>query len=84
MSKLPHLCRIGPLTYFFLEEAVEDKDKHSLEGVECSKEVGHHHGGLIDEEQSKGPSQAQQTQQSKGSQDPGPRLKQTHNETNPL
>lgn len=41
--------------YFFLEKAVEDKDEHSLEGVEYGEEVCHDNRGLVDEEEAKGP-----------------------------
>lgn len=50
---------------------MEDEDKHSLEGVEYGEEVRHDHRGLIDEEQTKGPRQTEQAQQSEGTHDPG-------------
>lgn len=50
---------------------MEDEDKHSLEGVEYGEEVCHDDRGLIDEEETKGPRQAQQTQQGEGTHDPG-------------
>lgn len=59
-------------TYFFLEEAMEDEDKHSLEGVEDGEEVRHDDGGLVDEEEAEGPGQPEQEQQSEGAHDPGP------------
>lgn len=50
---------------------MEDEDKHSLEGVEYGEEVCHYNRGLVDEEETKGPCQTQQTQQSEGAHDPG-------------
>lgn len=50
---------------------MEDEDKHSLEGVENGEEVRHDNRGFVDEEEPKGPCQTQQTQQSKGTHDPG-------------
>lgn len=50
---------------------MEDEDKHSLEGVEYGEEVRHDNRGLVDEEETKGPRQTQQTQQSEGAHDPG-------------
>lgn len=58
-------------THLFLEKAVEDEDKHSLEGVEYGEEVRHDDRGLVDEEEAEGPREAQQTQQSEGAHDPG-------------
>lgn len=50
---------------------MEDEDKHPLESVEYSEEVRHDNRGLVDEEETEGPRQAQQTQQGKSSHDPG-------------
>lgn len=50
---------------------MEDEDKHPLESVEYGEEVRHDNRGLIDEEETEGPCQTQQTQQGKGSHDPG-------------
>lgn len=50
---------------------MEDEDKHSLKGIEYGEEVRHHNGGLIYEEETEGPCEAQQTQQCKGAHDPG-------------
>lgn len=58
-------------TYLFLEEAVEDEDKHSLESVEYGEEVCHDDRGLVDEEEAEGPREAQQTQQGEGPHHPG-------------
>ena len=43
---------------------MEDEDEHALEGVEDGEEVGHDDGALVDVHQTKGPGQAQQTQES--------------------
>lgn len=40
---------------------MEDEDKHPLQSVEDSEEVSHHNGRFIEEEQAKGPGEAQQT-----------------------
>lgn len=56
---------------FFLEKAVENEDKHSLEGVEYGEEVRHNNRGLADEEEPKRPGETEQTQQSKSTHDPG-------------
>lgn len=50
---------------------MEDEDKHSLEGVEYGEEVCHDNRGFIDEEETEGPRETQQTQQSEGAHDPG-------------
>lgn len=50
---------------------MEDEDKHSLEGVEYGEEVCHDNRGLIDEEETEGPCETQQTQQSERTHDPG-------------
>lgn len=71
-------------TYFLLEKAMEDEDKHSLKRVEYGEEVCHDNRGLIDEEETKGPRQTQKTQQSEGTHDPGSEGQQTQRErTNP-
>lgn len=41
--------------YLLLQYAVEDEDKHALQGVENGEEVGHDNGALIDVHQSKSP-----------------------------
>lgn len=51
---------------------MEDEDEHALECVEGGEEVSHDHCVLIDEEEAKSPSQAQQEEQSNGPQSPGP------------
>lgn len=51
---------------------MEDEDKHSLKGVEYGEEVRHHDRGFVYEEKTKGPREAQQTQQGEGAHDPGP------------
>lgn len=38
---------------------MEDKDEHALEGIEGSEKVRHDNSVLIDEEEAKGPGQAQ-------------------------
>lgn len=50
---------------------MEDEDKHSLESIEYGEEVSHDNRGLIDEEETEGPRETQQTQQSKRTHDPG-------------
>jgi len=55
---------------------VEDEDEHSLEGVEYGEEVRHDNRGLIDEEETEGPGETQQKQQSEGPHDPGPEGRQ--------
>lgn len=57
--------------YLFLEEAVEDKDEHPLQSVEDGEEVRHDNGGLVEEEQTKGPGQTQEKEQGKRSKHPG-------------
>lgn len=74
-------CRVT--TYFFLEKAVENEDKHSLEGVEYGEEVRHNNRGLADEEEPKRPGETEQTQQSKSTHDPGSEGRQTRHRTNP-
>lgn len=56
----------------FLEETVEDEDKHPLQCVEDGEEIRHHNGRIIKEEQAKGPREPQQTEQSKRAQHPRP------------
>lgn len=51
---------------------MEDEDEHPLEGVEYGKQVCHDNRGLVDEEETKGPGETQQTEQSEGAHDPGP------------
>ena len=51
---------------------MEDEDEHALEGVEGGEEIGHDDRVLVDKEQSKGPGETQQKQQSDGPQSPGP------------
>lgn len=58
---------------------MEDEDKHSLEGVEYGEEVRHDNRGLIDEEETEGPRQTQQTQQGEGTHDPGSKGQQKTN-----
>lgn len=41
--------------YLLLQYAVEDEDKHALQGVENGEEVGHDNSALIDVHQSKSP-----------------------------
>lgn len=53
-----------------LQHTVEDKDEHSLQGVEDGEEVGHHHRALVDVHQAESPGQAQQTQQGNGADHP--------------
>lgn len=74
-------CRVT--TYFFLEKAVENEDKHSLEGVEYGEEVRHNNRGLADEEEPKRPGETEQTQQSKSTHDPGSEGRQMRHRTNP-
>lgn len=57
--------------YLFLEEAVEDKDEHPLQSVEDGEEVRHDNGGLVEEEQTKGPGQTQEKEQGESSKHPG-------------
>lgn len=61
---------------------MEDEDEHSLEGVEYGEEVCHNHRGLADEEETEGPRQTQQTQQSKGTHNPGPGGQKTKKKQN--
>ena len=58
--------------HLLLQDAVEDEDKHALQGVEDGEEVGHDHGALVDVHEAEGPGQAQQTQQGDGPDHPGP------------
>lgn len=51
---------------------MEDEYKHALEGVEGGEQVGHDNCVLIDEEETKCPSQSQQEEQSDGPQSPRP------------
>lgn len=51
---------------------MEDEDEHSLQSVKDGEQVRHHNRGFIQEEQAKGPSEPQQTEQSKCSQYPRP------------
>lgn len=69
-TEKPYAGRVR--TYFFLEKAVENEDKHSLEGVEYGEEVRHDNRGLADEEEPERPGETEQTQQSKSTHDPGP------------
>lgn len=46
-----------------LEETVEDKDEHPLQGVEDGEEVRHHDGGVVEEEQAEGPGQPKQAEE---------------------
>lgn len=48
-----HFIQTGHNSYFFLEEAVEDKDEHPLQGVKDCEEVCHDNRGLVQEEQAK-------------------------------
>lgn len=41
--------------YLLLQYAVEDEDKHALQGVENGEEVGHDNSALVDVHQSKSP-----------------------------
>lgn len=38
-----------------LQHTVEDEDEHSLQGVEDSEEVGHHHCALVDVHEAESP-----------------------------
>lgn len=67
-------------TYFLLEKAVEDEDKHSLKRVEYGEEVCHDNRGLVDEEEAERPRQAQKTEQSEGTHDPGSEGRQAQGE----
>lgn len=59
--------------HFFLKKAVENEDKHSLEGVEYCEQVCHDNGSLTDEEEAEGPRETQQAQQGESSHDPRPK-----------
>lgn len=59
-------------THLLLQRAVEDEDEHALEGVEGSEEVRHDDRVLVDEEEAKGPGQAEEEEQGDGPQCPGP------------
>ena len=57
-------------SYLFLQGTVEDEDEHSLEGVEGGEQIGHDDSVLIDEQETKSPSQPEQEQQCDGPQSP--------------
>lgn len=50
---------------------MEDKDEHPLQSVEDGEEVRHDNGGLVEEEQTKGPGQTQEKEQGESSKHPG-------------
>lgn len=58
--------------YLLLKETVEDEDEHPLQSVEDGEEVSHHNGSVIEEKQTKGPCQPQETKEDKCSQHPRP------------
>lgn len=60
---------------------MEDKDEHPLQSVEDGEEVRHDNGGLVEEEQTKGPGQTQEKEQGKRSKHPG---SETHTHTHKI
>lgn len=51
---------------------MEHEDEHPLQRVEDGEEVRHDDGGVVEEEEAKSPSQAQQAEEGERSQHPGP------------
>lgn len=67
------MCMCVSVCHLLLQDAVKYEDEHSLQRVKDGKEVGHDDCTLIDIHQSKCPGQPQQTQQSYGTYNPGPK-----------
>ncbi len=59
--------------HLLLQDAVKYEDEHSLQRVKDGEEVCHDDCTLIDIHQPKCPGQPQQTQQSYGTYNPGPK-----------
>lgn len=51
---------------------MEHEDEHPLQGVEDGEEVRHGDGGVVEEEEAKGPREGQQAEEGERSQHPGP------------
>lgn len=67
----------GISLYLLLQHAVEDEDEHSLQRIEDGEQVRHDHRALVDVHKTKGPGEAQQTQQGDGTNHPGSGTKAT-------
>lgn len=59
-------------TNLFLQSTMEHKDEHALESVEGGEEIGHDNRLLVDEEEAKCPSEAQEEKESDGPKCPRP------------
>lgn len=68
---------INTLTHLLLQGAVENEDEHALEGVKGGEEVRHDDRFLVDEEKAKRPGQAEEEEQSDGTESPRPESKQS-------
>lgn len=61
-------------THLVVLDAVEDEDEDSLQSVEDGKDVSHHHGCVVEVQQSKGPREAQQEHEDHGASNPRPEI----------